>query len=132
MTHPSPSRAAFSARIFAIYLFIIGPVLAIVPNLLLGVFGLAPTSEVWIRLIGLLALNIGVFAWVAAKHEYTHFLHASVATRCMVFVVIAGFAVLGFAPPVIMVFGVIDLAGGLWTYFALRADAAATHARLPA
>jgi hypothetical protein len=132
MTHPSASRAAFSARIFAIYVFIIGPVLMIVPNLLLALFGLPPTSEVWIRLIGLLALNIGVFLWVAARHEYTHFLHASVATRCMVFVVIAGFAVLGFAPPVIMVFGVIDLAGGLWTYFALRADATATHARLPA
>lgn len=116
-----------SARVFALYLFVFGPLLAIAPNLVLPLFGLAPTSEIWIRLIGLLAINIGIFCWVAAKHEYTHFLHVSVLTRCAVFVAIGGFVALGLAPPVIIVFGFVDLAGGLWTYVALRADAAAAH-----
>lgn len=117
------SRAAFSAQIFAVYLFVLGPVLLIAPNFLLSLFRLPVTSEVWIRVIGLLAFNIGVFAWVAAKHEDKHFFVASVPTRCTVFLAITAFAVLGLASPVIILFGVLDLLGGLWTWLALKADA---------
>ena len=117
------SHAAFSAKIFAFYLFILATVLVLAPNFLLALVGMAPTSEVWIRVIGLLVLNIGVFAWVAAKHEDRHFFAASVPTRCIVFVGLAGFAAAGFASPVIILFGALDAAGGLWTHFALKVDA---------
>lgn len=117
------SRSAVSANVFAIYLFILGPVLVVAPNLLLALFRLPATSEVWIRVIGLLALNIGVFLWIAARHEYRHFFVASVATRCIVFVGLTTFAVLGLASPIIIVFGVLDLLGGVWTWLALKADA---------
>lgn len=33
------------------------------------------------------------------------------------------FAALGFGSPMIILFGVADLLGGIWTHFALRADA---------
>ena len=117
------SRSSFSAKVFAIYLFILGPVLVIAPNVLLSLFDLPATSEVWIRVVGLLVANIGVFAWVAAKHDNKHFLAASVYTRCIVFAALTVFAVLGLAPPVFVVFGVLDLLGGMWTWFALKADA---------
>lgn len=117
------SRAAFSAKFFALYLFILGPVLVVAPNFLLLLFRLPATSEVWIRVIGLLGLNIGVFTWVAAKHEDKHFFAVSVPTRCTVFLALATFAILGLARPVIILFGVLDLLGGLWTWLALRADA---------
>jgi hypothetical protein len=117
------SRSAFSAKVFAIYLFILGPVLLVAPNVLLALFRLPGTSEVWIRVIGLLAVNIGVFMWIAARHEYRHVFVASVITRCVVFVALAALAVLGLASPIIIVFGVLDLLGGLWTWVALKADA---------
>jgi hypothetical protein len=40
------SRSAFSAKVFAIYLFVIGPVLVVAPNFLLGLFRIAPSTEV--------------------------------------------------------------------------------------
>jgi len=58
------SKSAFSGKVFAIYLFVLGPVLILAPNFLLTAFGIAPTTEV-----------------------------------C-----------------------VIDLCGGIWTYYALKAD----------
>lgn len=123
------SKSAFSARVFAIYLFILGPVLLVAPNILLGLFGLPATSEVWIRILGVLVVNIGIFTWVAAKHDDKHVLAASVWSRCLLFIVLAGLIALRVASPVLLLFGVIDLLAGLWTHLALKADAAANRAR---
>lgn len=117
------SRSAFSAMVFAIYLFVVGAVLIVAPNALLSVFQLPPTSEVWVHVVGVTAFMIGVYAWVAAKHENLPFLEASVYTRGVVFLAFTAFAVIGLASPMIVIFGVVDLLGGLWTYFALKADA---------
>ena len=118
------SQCAFSAKVFAVYLFIAGTTLVLSPNLLLTLVHIPPTSEVWIRVIGLIAFMIGVYAWVAASHEFTPFMVASVYTRFAVFVAFVVFVTMGLASPMAILFGVADLAGGIWTYFALRADAA--------
>jgi hypothetical protein len=117
------SKSAFSAKVFAIYLFVVGAVLVVAPNFLLSIFGVPSTSEVWIHVVGVIAFMIGVYAWVAAKHESKWFLEASVYTRFVVFVAFTTFAVIGLASPMIVLFGVADLMGCIWTYFALKADA---------
>ncbi len=117
------SKSAFSAKVFAIYLFVVGAVLVVAPNLLLSIFRIPPTSEVWIHVLGVTVFMIGVYAWVAAKHENKPFLEASVYTRFVVFVAFIAFAVIGLASPMIVLFGVVDLLGGIWTHFALKADA---------
>lgn len=116
------SKSAFSAKVFAIYLFILGVLLVFVPNLLLSLFRVPETSEVWIRVVGVTVFVIGVFAWVAARHELKPFLVASVYTRVAVFATFTTFAVVGLASPMLILFGAVDLAGGMWTHFALRAD----------
>ncbi len=116
------SKSAFSAKVFAVYLFIVGAFLVLTPNVLLSIFRIPQTSEVWIHVVGVVAFNIGVYAWVAAKHEDKHFLKASVYTRFVVFVAFTTFAIIGLATPLIILFGVVDLLGGIWTYFALKAD----------
>ncbi|WP_223450588.1 MULTISPECIES: hypothetical protein [unclassified Pseudomonas] len=117
------SRSALSAKVFAVYLFFVGAVLVVAPNFLLSIFQIPPTSEVWIHVVGVIAFNIGIYAWVAAKHENKPFLEASVYTRFVVFVAFTTFAVVGLGSPMIVLFGVADLLGGIWTYFALKADA---------
>ena len=116
------SRSAFSAKVFAVYLFIIGPVLVFAPNFLLSLLGIPTTTEVWIRVVGVIAFMLGIYAWVAATHEFRPFLEASVYTRFVVFIAFSAFAILKLGSPMIALFGVIDLLGGLWTYFALKAD----------
>jgi len=46
------SKSAYSAKVFAIYLFVVGPVLVVAPNFLLSILQMPPTSEVWIHLLG--------------------------------------------------------------------------------
>ncbi len=117
------SKSAFSAKVFAVYLFFAGGLLAVIPNVLLSMLQIPPTSEVWIRVIGVIAFMIGIYAWVAAKHDIRPFFIASVYTRVTVFVAFTIFAVLGLGSPMIVLFGVADLLGGAWTHWALKADA---------
>jgi len=117
------SKSAFSAKVFAIYLFIVGPLLVVAPNFLLSIFRVPPTSEVWIHILGVIAFNLGVYVWVAAKHENKPFLEVSVYARVLFFVAFVTFAIIGLASPVLVLFGVVDLLGGIWTHFALKADA---------
>jgi hypothetical protein len=119
------SKATFSAKAFAVYVFAVSTVLVVAPNMLLSLFGIAPVHDVWIRVVGVLAFNIGVYAWIAAA--YRPFLEASVYTRFLVFAAFLVFALLGLASPMIVLFGLIDLGGGLWTWAALRADGRAGY-----
>lgn len=116
----SLSSATFSARAFAVYLFIVGALLILAPNFLLSLFGIAPTTEVWVRVVGVLAFMLGVYAWVGAAHR--PFLEASVYTRTAVFVLFTTFVILKLASPMLALFGVVDLLGGLWTFLALKRD----------
>lgn len=123
------SQSALSAKVFAIYLFIISSVVVLAPNLLLAIFRIPPTTEVWIHVVGVVVFAIGIYIWIAAKHDIKPILEASVYTRALVFVAFTTFALLGMTSPMIIVFGLVDLAGGVWTYFALQADARSAQAR---
>jgi hypothetical protein len=89
------SKATFSTRAFAVYVFVVSTVLVVAPNVLLGIFGIASTSEVWIRVAGVLAFNIGIDAWIGASHR--PFLEASVYTRALVCGAFVVFARLGWS-----------------------------------
>lgn len=121
------SRAARSVQAFGFYLVGLGIALAGVPNLLLGAFGLPATPEVWIRVVGVLVLNIGIYYHCAAADEAKRVFRVSVYTRALVVIAFLAFVLLGFAKPMLVLFGLVDLAGGIWTLLALRRDAEETR-----
>ena len=117
------SRAARTVFIFALYLVVLGLVLLTVPNLFLKTFGLPETDEVWIRVVGMVVLLLGYYYSGAARHELTSFFRFTVHARSAVPLFLIAFVVLGFAPPILILFGVIDAAAAAWTALALRAEA---------
>ena len=123
------SKAAMSLRIFGVYLMLLGVTLVTVPNLLLPIFGLAPTGEAWIRVVGVLAFNISIYYWFAAPSEWRPLFVASIFARVMVLAAFTLFVMLGLAKPILILFGAVDAAGGLWTWLALRPAAATAAAR---
>lgn len=116
------SNSAFTLKVFGIYLLALGVVLAFVPNLLLSVFRMPETSEVWIRVVGVLAFNIGLYYIYAAKCEAKTLFNVTVYTRTLVFVSFTTFALLGLASPVLILFGLIEFFGGIWTYLTLKSE----------
>lgn len=118
------SPAARSLQVFGMYLLALSAALVVAPNLLLGLFGVAPTQEIWIRVLGLLVGILGAYYLVAAVRALVPLFLPTVIGRATVFLVFLAFVLLGMAPWQLFLFGVVDLVGALWTWRAMRAEAA--------
>ena len=116
------SKSAFSLRVFSIYMFVLGSALVAAPNLMLSFFGIPETHEVWIRVVGVPVLIIGYLDFMASGIELRVFFRWSVQARLAVPIFLGAFVALGFAPPVLLLFGAIDAAGAIWTAACLRID----------
>ncbi|NNE65179.1 MAG: hypothetical protein HKN33_01320 [Pyrinomonadaceae bacterium] len=116
------SKAATSVFVFSLYMFVLGLVLLIVPNMLLRIFAIPDTSEVWIRVVGMLVLILGAYYFQAARNELVEFFKVCVLGRFSVLIFLTAFVLLGFAPATLILFGVIDAAAASWTALALRSD----------
>ena len=122
------SRAAMSMFVFGIYLFALGAILLIAPNVLLGIFGLEPATDVFVRIVGMLVVFLGYYYVSAARGEVVPFMRWSVRARPLVIVFFIAFVALGWSKPQLILFGAVDLAAAIWTHLALRASGAAATA----
>ena len=116
------SKAARSVFVFGVYLVALGIVLLVAPNFLLGISFLPSTNEVWVRVVGMLVLFLGFYYAQAARKELTDFIRWTMYPRSTVILFFAAFVLLGFAKPPLILFGVVDLLGVMWTGLALRAS----------
>jgi hypothetical protein len=117
------TAAARSMNVFAFYLLGLAVILLVAPNTLLQAFGLPPTSEVWIRVVGMLVAFLGLYYRVAAAAELTPLFRMSVLARSSVPVFFLLFVAAGWVAWPLVLFGVADAAGAAWTWVALRRDA---------
>jgi len=114
------SRSARSVLVFGLYLVAVGLALVAVPNPLLVLLQLPASSEVWPRVVGVLALVLAYYYVQAARHELTAFFRWTVHARTIVCVAFAALVLLRLAPPPLALLGAVDLAAAIWTALALR------------
>ncbi len=117
------SKSAFTLKAFGLYVLAAGVVFTLAPAVMLSSLGLAPAADAWPRIVGLMAIVIGVYYQVAARTEARALIAVSVLTRGGFAVAIAALVGWGLAPAPMLLFGVVDLAGALWTYAMLRSEA---------
>jgi hypothetical protein len=116
------SKSARSIFVFGLYFWLLGACLLIAPNLLLGIFQIPSTDEVWIRVVGMLIFLLGVYYVLAARKEMTDFFRWTVYVRASVILFLITFVLLGFVKPILILIGVVDFLGAIWTGMALRAS----------
>ena len=116
------SKSARSVFVFSLYLFVLGIILVVIPNNLLDVFSMPRTNEVWIRVVGMLVLILGFYYFQASRSEIKIFLQWTVYVRIAVLLFFIAFVFLGFAPPILILFGFIDAIAALWTQLSLRSE----------
>jgi hypothetical protein len=114
------TNASKSLYYFGFYLLLTGITLTVFPNTLLALFQIPTTTEVWIHVLGSVVFAIGLYYVFMAGANNALFLLLSVWARISVFIWFLIFVVLEMAPPQLLGFGLIDLAGALWTYIALK------------
>ena len=116
--------------VFAVYLVGAGAALVLLPNVLLGLVGLPPTTEVWPRVVGLLAWLLAFYYFQAARAGLAGFVRWTVYGRLGAGLGFAALVLAGQAGPGLLGLGLVDVAAALWTAWALRREAqpAAPHA----
>ena len=116
------SKSSLSIFVFGLYLAILGIVLVVTPNFLLGMFFMPSTTEVWIRVVGVLVLFIAFYYIQTARKRMRDFFILTVYTRSSLIIFFAAFVLLGLASPPLILFGVVDLLGAIWTGLALKSS----------
>ena len=116
------SYARISVFYYSLYLAGSGAVIAFAPNFVLGLVGLPPTNEAWIRIAGFLALALGSKGVHnsqfenRAQFQFDNYTRGSFGTFAAVLVA------LDMAPPILWILVLPDYLGVIWTQLALRAD----------
>jgi len=115
-------KARVSIFVFGIYMVVVGLALLVIPNVLLSLVAYPTTTEIWIRILGFVVIILGYYYLVAARYEVTPFYKASVYGRPAVIVCFTALVLLGLAQPVLIIFGLVDLLGAIWTGLALHSS----------
>lgn len=116
------SAAAKSVCYFGFYLYVVGITLIVAPNFLLSTLQLPTTSEVWIRVVGVLTLCIAYYYHRTGAGNISAFFKYTVTARIFVCLAFIAFVLLNYVSPLLIGFGIVDLAGALWTWMALKKE----------
>ncbi len=112
--------SALTIKIFGIYVVLTGIGLVLTPNLILGLFGFPPATEVWVRVLGALAVILGYYYWACGTAGAKAFFQATIPGRVGFFALCVSLVAAAGAPLPLLAFGVVDLLGAAWTLLALR------------
>lgn len=109
-----------SLTIQAIYVLLTGLQLIFVPNMLLGMFGFEPTSEIWIKVLGVVVLSLTLVYYGIIKHGSDEVVRFTIFSRMLVGLGFVIFALTGIAPMVLILFAGIDTATAIGSWFELK------------
>lgn len=116
----SMSPAAISILVFGVYMAGEAAILMIAPNFLFSMFGLPLTQEVWPRIVGI-ALSVFAYYYIrAALQENKPFFVLTTQGRALQFVLFVALVAAGYGQPTLLLFAGVELASGIWTWFALK------------
>lgn len=114
------TSTAKSVFYYSFYMMGMGLSLLLIPNVALGLFGFGPTSDIWIRVLGLLAFCAGMLYFYCGRTNQMGFFRISVPERIIFFLGIVGIVLFLQVDPRIALVGSVDLFGAIWTALTLR------------
>jgi hypothetical protein len=117
------TKPALSVLTFGVYMIFQGLTLFVVPNILLSLFGFESSNEVWIRILGVALIALGYYYIQNAKANYLPFFSWTVQVRTLQLILIGSLVFLQIAPLMLIVISGTEFLFGVWTWWALKADA---------
>jgi len=108
-----------SIYVFGIYLVFVGAGFLFMPNVVLPMFRMPKTDEPWIRVMAVLVMVIAAMYLVAAYYNLPVIFWATIFTRFFVLLSFTALVLAKKAQPMLIMFGVIDALGAVWTLLTL-------------
>ncbi len=102
------------------YVIISGLSLLFFPNFLLGIFGLEPAHEIWIRVLGMLVLALSFYYYAMYKNGGKEIIRATIQGRLFFCAGLVAFVILGMVKPVLIGFALAETGLALWTLSEIR------------
>lgn len=115
-------KTSTTLLVFGMYLVGMGLGLVLMPDFVLSTLGFPRTEEVWPHVVGALALVLAFYYISASRAGLDAFARMTVPARIGVFVLFTAFTLVGWAGPIMVALGLVDLLGALWTGSALRTE----------
>ena len=119
------NAATISIAVYGVYLLANGVGLAATPSVLLMLLALPAPGEPWIRVLGLVAAELGFYFLYAARKGITSFYPATVIGRVVTACVFVALAALKAGPMQLLIFAAVDLLSAIWTQLAIKRSRAA-------
>ncbi len=104
----------------AIYVFITALQLIFIPNMLLSMFGFPPTSEIWIKVLGVVLMALSTVYYGIIKFGNDEVVKYTMWGRIIVGIGFVILVISGQTLPALILFAGIDIATAVWTWFELR------------
>jgi hypothetical protein len=109
--HPATN----SIKYFGVYVIATGIGLTLAPALALAPMGLVAPTEIWVRVLGVLAIVVGYYYWQMGAAQVVAFFRATVRGRIL-FAALCVLLILASSGPMqLLIFAAVDLAGAAWT-----------------
>ncbi|HET9906939.1 MAG TPA: hypothetical protein VFQ23_09865 [Anaerolineales bacterium] len=115
-------KTSTTLLVFGIYLIGMGLGFLFTPNILLNLFGIPATDEVWPHVVGAIALVLAFYYMSAARADLRAFAQWTIPARIGIFISFTAFVIAGLVGPIMILLGSVDLLGALWTRSALKAE----------
>jgi hypothetical protein len=115
--------AAMSFFVFGLYMTVLGIALVLAPNPLLSLVGIAETTEVWVRVVGVLVVVIGILDVLIAQADLRVVMRWGIYLRSGAAASLVAFAAADLVEPGILIFAAVDALSVAWAVLALRAEA---------
>lgn len=109
--------SAMYAQIF--YMIGMGVGFLFIPNIILPLFGFAPSNEVWIRILGALALCFASYYYAMTSQQNITFFWATVWGRYGFCACLAVLVLLQIGPTPLYLFAALETVLAIWTHWAL-------------
>ena len=114
------SKNYLSLTVQSVYVVLTSLQLIFVPNMLLGMFGFEPTSEIWIKVLGLVVLSLYFLYNGINKSNNAELVWATVYSRVLVGTGFLLLVLTGQAKAALILFAGIDIVTAIWSWQELK------------
>ena len=118
------TRTSKSILYFSFYMEAVGILMIVFPQLVLRILNINTDAGVVVRFLGMVDFFMGYYYLRAgmSREKFKAFYQLTIHTRFSALVLLVVFVIVWSANPIVVLFGVIDAAGAVWTIVSMTLD----------